>query len=211
MRGSRSFPVFTRRVTVCGWQVLNYSSLRKRLLTRSSNGGSRSAGPYTGSAFFAPESTLTTAFPKACDSFHARVLRQMSPLFQRILCPVDFDDQCAAALDLARKIAEQTCGRVCALHVLSIEAEAERGWQKGATIQLKKIVESRLHGKIDYEFVERVGSAAGEVLDAAAEFGSDLIVIPTHRRVGLKRLVLGSIAERVIRESSIPVLTVRTS
>ena len=135
----------------------------------------------------------------------------MSQFFQKILCPIDFDDQCAAALDLARKVAEQTRGRVYALHVLSIEAEADRGWQKGATLQLKKIVEERLHGKIDYEFLVRVGSAAGEVLHAAGEFGPDLIVIPTHGRVGLKRLVLGSVAERVIRESNIPVLTVRTS
>jgi len=135
----------------------------------------------------------------------------MSQFFQKILCPIDFDDQCRAALELARQVAEQTRGRVCALHVVSVEAEADTGWQKGATIQLKKIVEERLDGKIDYEFLVRVGSAAGEVLDAAQEFGADLIVIPTHGRVGLKRLVLGSVAERVIRESKIPVLSVRTA
>jgi hypothetical protein len=50
---------------------------------------------------------------------------------------------------------------------------------------------------------------APELLNAAREFRSDLIVIPTHGRGGLKRLVLGSAAERVIRESSIPVLTLR--
>ena len=53
------------------------------------------------------------------------------------------------------------------------------------------------------------GSAPSEVLNNAREFGSDLIVIPSHRRVGLKRMALGSVAERVIRESSIPVLTLR--
>lgn len=137
--------------------------------------------------------------------------RSMSPVFRKILCPIDFDDQCAAALDLARMVAEQSRGRVCVLHVSSIEADEDRGWENGATIQLEKIATGRLQGRADYEFVIRVGSPAREILDAAEEFGSDLIVIPTHGRVGLKRLVLGSVAERVIRESKVPVLTVRTS
>jgi nucleotide-binding universal stress UspA family protein len=133
----------------------------------------------------------------------------MGQLFQKILCPIAFDDVCAAALDLARRVAEQTGGRIQALHVVTVDAEADRGWEQGATIQLNKIVNERLDGKVDYEFVVRTGSAPVEVLNAAREFGSDLIVIPTHGRVGLKRMVLGSVAERVIRESSVPVLTVR--
>jgi len=135
----------------------------------------------------------------------------MNESFQKILCPIDFDDQCAAALDLARRIAELTHGRVCAIHVMSVDPEEDKGWRRGATVHLKKIVDERLHGKIAYEFVVRTGSAAHEVLNAAREFGSDLIVIPTHGRAGIKRLVLGSVAEQVIRESSVPVLTVRTA
>ena len=95
------------------------------------------------------------------------------------------------------------------LHVVAVDVEADTGWEKGATIQLKKIVNDRLAGKVDYEFVVRTGSVSSEVLNAASEFGSDIIVIPTHGRVGLKGMVLGSVAERVIRESSIPVLTLR--
>jgi nucleotide-binding universal stress UspA family protein len=133
----------------------------------------------------------------------------MGQFFHKILCPIAFDEQCVAALDLARTVAEQTAGRVQALHVVAVDAEADTGWEKGATLQLKKIVNERLAGKVDYEFVVRTGSASNEVLNAAREFGSDLIVIPTHGRVGLRRMILGSVAERVIRESSIPVLTLR--
>jgi len=133
----------------------------------------------------------------------------MGQFFRKILCPIAFDEQCAGALDLARTVAEQTGGRVQALHVVSVDAEADPGWEKGATIQLEKIVNERLAGKVDHEFVVRTGSAADEVLNAAQEFGSDLIVIPTHGRVGLKRLILGSVAERVIRESNTPLLTLR--
>ena len=131
-------------------------------------------------------------------------------LFQKILCPVDHDGQCHASLDLARKIAELTRARVYTLHVAFTEPDEVRGTEKGVTLRLKKIVEEHLHG-LDYEFMVRVGSPAAEILDAARELGADLIVIPTHGRAGLPRLVLGSVAERVIRESNIPVLAVRKS
>jgi nucleotide-binding universal stress UspA family protein len=126
----------------------------------------------------------------------------MGQFFHKNLCPIAFDEQCVAALDLARTLAEQTGGRVHALHVVAVDADADTSWEKGATIQLEKIVNERLAGKVDYEFVVRTGSAADEVLKAARDFGSDLIVIPTQGRVGLKRLVLGSVAECVIREST---------
>ncbi|MFZ1122379.1 MAG: universal stress protein [Candidatus Binataceae bacterium] len=135
----------------------------------------------------------------------------MSQLFQKILCPIDYDDQFAAALDLARRVAEQTGGRVCVLHVVSVDAEADRGYEKGETLQLEKLAHERLDGRIGYEFVVRTGPAAAEVVNAAKEFGSDLIVIPTHGRLGFKRLFLGNVAERVIREATVPVLTLRTS
>ena len=87
-----------------------------------------------------------------------------------------------AALDLARTLAEQTGGRVHALHVVTVDADADTSWEKGATIQLKKIVEERLAGKIDYEFVVRTDSAADEVLNAVRDFGSDLIAVGTNAR-----------------------------
>ncbi len=139
-------------------------------------------------------------------------------LFQRILCPVDFDDQCAMVLDLARSIAGLSHGRIWALHVVS-EADTENelqpsvhaftGWSKGATVQLQRIVRDRLEGKADYEFVIRAGPVAAEILQAVKDFASDVVVISTHGRGGLKRLVLGSVAEQVIRESPVPVITVR--
>jgi nucleotide-binding universal stress UspA family protein len=133
----------------------------------------------------------------------------VSELFQKILCPVEFDDQCRAALDMAQSVAEQNHARVWVLHVVSPEADSDMSSEKGATLRLRKIVDERLHGKVDYEFIVRTGSAADAALNAAREFESDLIVIPTHGRAGLKRLVLGSVAELVIRESTVPVLAVR--
>ena len=50
--------------------------------------------------------------------------------------------------------------------MVPVDAEADTGWEKGATIQLKKIVYERLAGKVDNKFVVRTGSAADEVLNA---------------------------------------------
>lgn len=86
----------------------------------------------------------------------------MDQFFHKILCPIGLDGQCAAALDLARTVAEQTSGLVQALHVVCVNAEADTGWEKSATIQLKKVVDERLAGKVDYQFLVHTGSAAVE-------------------------------------------------
>lgn len=54
-----------------------------------------------------------------------------------------------------------------------------------------------------------IGDIAGSINAAASEWGADLLVIGTHGRRGVRRLVLGSVAEAVIRQSTMPVLLVR--
>jgi nucleotide-binding universal stress UspA family protein len=133
----------------------------------------------------------------------------MSQLFQKILCPIDFDDQRTIALDFTRTLALRTGGRVFALHVVSMDAEVDHTWQKGVVLQLRQLVDERFYPRIDYEFIVRTGPVAAEVLKAAEDFGADLIIIPTHARLGIKRLVIGSIAEQVIRAAKTPVLTLK--
>lgn len=55
----------------------------------------------------------------------------------------------------------------------------------------------------------RIGGAADEILDLASEVGADLIFVGTHGFTGLKHLVMGSVAERVVREARCPVMVVR--
>ena len=70
----------------------------------------------------------------------------------------------------------------------------------------------QLRGKNWREFDTRSSSQAGtrhsEILNLAAERKIDLIVMGTHGRTGVKRFLLGSVAERVVRESPVPVLTI---
>jgi universal stress protein A len=55
----------------------------------------------------------------------------------------------------------------------------------------------------------RLGTATDQIVGAAVDYGSDLVVMGTHGRTGLEHLLLGSVAEQVIRLAPCPVLTVR--
>jgi nucleotide-binding universal stress UspA family protein len=55
----------------------------------------------------------------------------------------------------------------------------------------------------------RVGVAATEILQAATSFGAQLIVMGTHGHTGIRHLIAGSVTEKVVRASTVPVLTIR--
>jgi universal stress protein A len=81
--------------------------------------------------------------------------------------------------------------------------------QTNAVNGLKKVVsEFGLEG-LNVTFEARIGSPAEEIVDAAKEWTADLICLGTHGRTGLSHLLLGSVAERVVRLSPCPVLTCR--
>ncbi len=134
--------------------------------------------------------------------------------FSHILCPVDFDQASLSALPIAADIALEHNATLHLFHVIHIHiapepamsfAEAERTAQS----KLDQIGHQKLKTGTRYEPLVVTGDAAGEILQAATRLGIDLIVMATHGRRGVRRLVLGSVAERVVREAACPVLTVR--
>jgi len=132
----------------------------------------------------------------------------MTELFKSILCPIDFDDLYLEALELSKSLTQQNNAKLYVINVMS-EYGSEHGWEAGSRISLQQQAKTHLAGKVPYEFVIRTGEVVSEILAAIRTFEADLIVIPSHGRRGLKRLTLGSVAERVIRESPVPVLTLR--
>ncbi|HUY18788.1 MAG TPA: universal stress protein [Candidatus Binataceae bacterium] len=141
--------------------------------------------------------------------------------YKRILCPVDFDECSAEALREAGALALSNAGTVDVLHVVEINALVNQGALEG--LSAGELYQSQL--KFARQQVEQmltaiapamkravtveVGEPGDSILDTAAKLGTDLIVMATHGRRGLKHLVLGSVAERIVRESRVPVLTVR--
>ena len=137
-------------------------------------------------------------------------------IFNKILCPVDFDHS-LDALDFAIKLARRDDAKLCVLNVAAIPigaAELTSGleqpfWEVTAKSRLELIAQQKLVNASDYELTTRSGDAAAGILTAAVEEHIDLIVMATHGRSGIRHFFLGSVAERVVREASCPVLTIR--
>lgn len=94
------------------------------------------------------------------------------------------------------------------LYVMS-EFGSGRGWEGGSRVSLEPHARMQLQGKVPYEFVVRTGEVVSEILAAVQAFEADLIAIPTHGRRAMKSLTLGSVPDQIIRESPVPVLTLR--
>ena len=141
--------------------------------------------------------------------------------YKRILCPVDFDQYSADALKEASALALSSAGTLYVLHVVQINPLDDAGATGGVAagemydtqIELaRKQVEQMLTTMppgVKCEVKTEIGEPGGSIADAQRKLDADLIVMATHGRKGLKHLVLGSVAERVVRESRVPVLTVR--
>lgn len=145
--------------------------------------------------------------------------------FRKILVPTDFSSCSDSALELGARLAADHGAELVALHVVDLghvsaravirtEAHPE-GILVGdhavelANKELAKRLE-RLAGKVDKR-TSRValGAPVKAICNAAAELGADLVVMGTHGRGGLAHLVMGSVAEKVLRTAKLPVLTVR--
>jgi nucleotide-binding universal stress UspA family protein len=83
--------------------------------------------------------------------------------------------------------------------------------EKDTRERLVKLARERIPASVRYEILVISGDPAERVLNAARDLGADLIVIGTHGRTGLKHLILGSVAERVVRESPVPVLAMHAA
>lgn len=134
-----------------------------------------------------------------------------------LLVPVDFGDVSAAAIKLARELAAALRADIALVHAhsgLSVPyselppALVERELS-GAELGAERALQALAARSGAERAVIRHGEPADVVLAVAVEIGASMIVMGTHGRRGLPRLVLGSVAERVVRESPIPVVTVR--
>jgi len=136
--------------------------------------------------------------------------------FKRVLCPVQFDQNSAAALATAKEVVKENKGRLFVLYVVSPHADPTRVAGAAMAAHDEKMAEqemARLKKEmltdVEHETILRLGNPAEEIVKAEHDYGVDLVVMATHGRTGVSHLVLGSVAERVVRESSFPVLTIR--
>ena len=138
-----------------------------------------------------------------------------------ILVPVDFSDCSRKALQYAIPFAQQHQAAITLLYVVAPPpyntgefgavnyALIESDMRAAAEEKLKAFAETELATQTQKEWVVRTGSASAEIIAAAQSMPADLIVISTHGRSGIKHVLLGSVAEAVVRRAPCPVLVVR--
>jgi len=143
---------------------------------------------------------------------------------KRILVPVDFSKQSRKALDYAIELARPTAAQVVALFVVEpiYYAEPDLAGAVGSTVgglleQQRSGAEkqlARLRARLAKRCIKlrtllQEGTPYQAIVDTARTIKADLIVISTHGRTGLSHLLMGSVAERVVRTATCPVLTIR--
>lgn len=151
-------------------------------------------------------------------------------MFRKILVATDLTADSLPALRVALELGRRFAAEVTALYVTeppyhnrrwyapfeqseSEMLEALRVRQREAAVRAleEQIEEARSGGQDGADVREMVkeGIPADEVPSTAVEIGADLIVVGTHGRTGARHLLLGSIAEQIVRAAACPVMTVR--
>ena len=145
----------------------------------------------------------------------------MANLFRRILVPHDFSESASEALVVAAELAAVHGGHVTVLHVLApfytgigFPTPAEIAWTPPKEMegdlrrQLEQLVKRKLGARAGLATCRAtLGDPLQAILTAAKR--ADVIVMGTLGRTGLSHLLMGSVAEKVVRHSTVPVLTVR--
>jgi nucleotide-binding universal stress UspA family protein len=136
-----------------------------------------------------------------------------------ILHPTDFSDRSQRAFELACRLARDSGARLIVLHVVQPPPFVTHGEMEKALQQAegyRRDLNDQLHNlrptdpKIEIEYLLEEGEPVAEIIRAVTKNNCDLIVLGTHGRTGFRRLLLGSVAEQVLRRATCPVLTVST-
>jgi universal stress protein A len=144
-----------------------------------------------------------------------------SPEFRVLLVAIDFSDCSLAALNYAVVLSQRFHAKIVLLHVVEPAVypenylvspgtvdEANQNLLAGGEERLAKVKSRVTSEGVAAETLVRIGRTQSDIADTARAVAADLIVMGTHGQSGLKTLLLGGTAERVLRHSHCPVLAV---
>lgn len=141
---------------------------------------------------------------------------------KKILFPTDFSDNSNYAFDYALDLAKKFGARLYILHVIhelidttgfyvpniSLD-QLQTDLVKGAEEMMDRFIKEKMGDFKEYETMNIIGLPHIEVMNVAKDKGIDMIVMGTHGRTGIDRVLFGSTAEKVVKKAPCPVLTVR--
>jgi len=145
----------------------------------------------------------------------------MLPL-STVLCPSDFSEPSRQAEKIAVELAEHFGAQLCLVNIVPIRpllpheagfpfavSEHEKMLQAHAGEKLRQLAKQITIEGVNVRTILGRGDAAGEIVRIALQEKADIIVIATHGMTGWRRVVFGSVAEKVVRLATTPVLTTR--
>ncbi len=142
------------------------------------------------------------------------------PLFRRLLVPMDFSDHSLAALEKAVAVASLCSASLTLLHALEpvsygldftlLDVERSKEARAAAESRLSRLATPLIAAGHHVETAVRGGLPTDAILHEAGARRADLIVMGTHGRRGLAHVLVGSVAEHVLRRASCPVLAVKS-
>jgi nucleotide-binding universal stress UspA family protein len=141
---------------------------------------------------------------------------------RKIVAPIDFSEPSREGLRQARELAEHFGAELIVVHVNApVEvipaghgavafnmADYQKEMDAAAQNRMQEIIAAEKGASVSATPVMRKGNVAEEIAAVGAEHNADLIVMATHGYSGWKKLLLGSVTERVVRTATIPVLTI---
>ena len=135
----------------------------------------------------------------------------------KVIVPVDFSESSLSAIDSALQLVSRP-DQVTVVHVLQDFSPLEPGetWHsidtatriRHATSALRERMSKPEYAQLKIEVL--IGDPGHEIAELAEREKADLIVLPSHGRTGIRRLLIGSVAERVVRLAHCPVLVLRS-
>jgi len=135
-------------------------------------------------------------------------------IIKRILCPIDFSEHNEPANEYASVLAKATGARIIYFHTLvpslpyGTEPDNNEQTNEDRDRELLEKYKPTIEG-VPASYVIEVGTPTDRIIKYARDNEIDLIVLATHGRSGLGRLLMGSVAETVLRKGECPVLAVR--
>jgi universal stress protein A len=142
-------------------------------------------------------------------------------MFKKILCPVDFSEYTPDILNYAAGLAKQFGAELHLLHVIP-NLSYFSPYESFLTPDNLSAIERNIEAEVDDEYakatkdlglpvrkVTRKGVAFVEIIDYIKAEEIDLVVMGTHGRSGVEHILIGSVAEKVVRKAPCPVLTIR--
>jgi nucleotide-binding universal stress UspA family protein len=136
----------------------------------------------------------------------------------KILYPTDFSTLGQTALEMATSLARDRGAKLLIVHVEEPPmayggGELYYGIEEPTRAELQRMLSEVLptDPSVGYEHRLVIGAPATGIIHLAEREGVDMIVMPTHGRTGIMRLLMGSVAEEVVRKAKCPVLTVKSA